>query len=729
MPLLTSKPAHDLRRQRTARDDDKFRDTLDGYGKLLQGRFHRAPDGVPPTPVGVAIKRLVEFLQVKPLPVRPHDAESRDDYLERAALTHGLRLRRIRIDEGDSPEGGGALLVFDRADRPLLLLPRGTGGFTIEDPNGGAPPRRLREQDWQDFSAEVFAFYRTLPDGKLTYRNIVGFGLKDSVWDIGLLVTCGLIGAALAMLPPIASEQIANIGVHTADVAFLANLLVVLVFALVAETCFFLIGRLAELRVQGRSGIALHAAMLDRLLRLPSPTLRASNTLILATQTETVEKFRRGLLSFAASGVLALANGLAAAALVAFVSPVAGLVGIALVMVLVGIAGFLGWAQFKAIYEGERMDVVVLAFVYDLVRLIPILRAGRMEKRAFTQWSDNFLAFQSRLMQSARISNRLSMIEPLWEALALMLCFAALAYAGATGQIFAGGVIVFVMALGHLMRAGREMAHVVMGASKLMPMAKLARPLLELPIEPLSPGAPGPALSGRVEMTGVNFFYGAKRVLDDVSLDIAQGEFIGLVGPSGSGKSTLLNVLIGLDRPESGHILMDGYDLAGLDRRQIARQMGAVMQGSRLLPGTIYDNIRGVSSIGVDEAWDFAAQAGVDEELRDLPMGLHTIVSEGGSGLAAGQVQRILIARALAQKPAILVLDEAVSALDGQLQERILDRLARLKLTRIVVAHRPSTLAKADRVFVLQQGRIVDVGRMDEILPRHSFFHGTGPEA
>lgn len=700
----------------------RFQDSLEGFGRLLQGRFHRAPEGAPPTPLNSAIARIAELVRVKPLPVRLRDGEDRDAFLERAMTTHGLRLRRILVEPGAIPEGGGPILAFDPDDRPVLLVPRPFGGYMLEDPTGAVSPRRFKDIDRSTLQPEVFAVYRTLPDGKLGYRAVLGFGLKDSAWDLGLLVGCGMVGSLLALLPPIAAAHIANTAVHTADLAFLANLLLVLLVAVLAETTFFAIGRIAELRSEGRAGFALHAAMLDRLLRLPAETLRGSNTLILATQAETVGKFRRALMSFAATGVLAVANGLAAAVLVAWVAPLAGLIAIGLVLLLVGLASFLSWAQFKAIYEGERMDVVVLAFVYDLVRLIPVLRASRMEKRAFTQWCQNFLAFQSRLMRSARISNQLAVAEPVWDAAALALCFAVLAYAGATGAISAGEAIVFVLALAHLIRAGRELAHVLMGAGKQLPMAKLARPLLEHPVEPLLPGLLGPTLSGGAEMRNVNFFYGTRRALADVNLTVAPGEFVGLVGRSGSGKSTLLSLLLGLDKPHSGQVLLDGHDMGGLDRRQIARQIGVVMQGSRLFSGSIYENIRGVNAISLDEAWEFAAQAGIADELRALPMGLNTIVGESSSGLSVGQVHRILIARALAGRPAILVLDEALSSLDGRVQERILATLAGLDLTRILVTHRPSALVAADRVIVLDQGSIADVGSLKEIITRQSFF-------
>lgn len=704
------------------RQDDAFQGTLGAFGRLLRGRFHREPAGIR-TPLAAAAASLVEFHHLKVLTVPDRSDERREDFLERFAAAHGLRLRRIGLDvSGGLPDGEGAMLVFDADGRPLVVKPRTWGGVTIEDPEGQEPPRRLRQEEWRTFAPDAFAFLRTLPDGKLTYWTIFQFGLAGSAWDFTLLAVCGLFGAVLALLPPIASAQISSVAAHTADLSFLAELLAVLGACLVAETVFFIVGKLAELRAQGRSAIALHAAMADRLLRLPSQARRASTTLILATQTETVEKFRRAALASATAAALALANGLAAAALVAFMSPPAGLMAIGLVILLVGFAAFLGWAQFKAIYDGERMDVIVLAFVYDVIRLVPMARAMHLEKRVFTQWSENFLAFQSRLMRSARISNRLEIVVPAWDALALALCFAAVAYLGSMAELGPGQAIVLVMALGRLTRSGRELAQAVLGFSKLMPMAKLARPLIEHQVEPLAAGPPPPPLAGRIDVVGVNFFYGSRRALADIDLSVSPGEFIGIIGPSGSGKSSLLNLLAGLERPQSGRLMFDGNDLAGLDRRHVARQIGFVTHGSRLFPGSIYENIRGASSITADEAWRHAEEAGIADALRGLPMGLATIITEAGSGLATSEVQRILIARALAQKPAILILDEAMSTLDKDTQRRVLDTLSGLKLTRIVSTHHPSALEKADRVVVLDRGAVVDIGKPGEIMGRHGFF-------
>lgn len=699
----------------TVAQDTAFRTTLSGFGRLLAGDFHRAPANQR-SPIAAAASALAERMGARPVPVPERDDDTRADYLERFASAHGLRLRTLRFEAGSRLEGEGPVLAFDGEGAPLVVKPRPLGGYTIEALGPGQTARRATDEDWARLAPTAFSFCRTLPEGPLTFRAVLGFGLKAAIADFVLLAACGVAGALLALLPSIASQQITNIAAHTADTWFLAELLLVLLVALFVETAFFAIGQLAELRAQGRAGLALHAAMVDRLLRLSSADLRSSTTLILATEMETVEKFRRALIGFASTGLVALVHGLAAAALVAFISPAAGLLAIGLVGLLLAATALIGWLQFKAIYEGERMDVIVLAFVYDLIRLVPIARGNRLEKRAFTQWSENFLAFQTRLMRSARIGNGLAVFEPFWDALVLAACFAALAYAGAGASISAGGAVAFVLALGRLTRAGKDLSHALMGAAKLLPMAKLARPLLEFKAEPLLASPPLPSFSGRVDVVDVSFFYGARCALDQVSFSIPDGEFVSVAGPSGSGKSTLLSVLAGLEPPQSGHLLLDGHDISRIDRRQLSRRIAVVMQNSRLFPGSLYDNIRGVTDIDMEAAWHFAEQAGAAGELKALPMGLRTIVSDAGAGLSLGQIQRILIARALAQSPAVLILDEAMSALDSQSLARVMDTLEKLPLTRIVVAHRPDIWARTDRLLMLRGGVLVASGPPLEIL-------------
>jgi ATP-binding cassette subfamily C protein len=207
-----------------------------------------------------------------------------------------------------------------------------------------------------------------------------------------------------------------------------------------------------------------------------------------------------------------------------------------------------------------------------------------------------------------------------------------------------------------------------------------------------------------------------------VSLQCRPGEFVALVGPSGSGKSTLLRLLLGFEAPEAGAIRYDRRDLAALDARAVRRQIGTMLQNGRLLAGDIFTNIVGASTLTLEDAWAAARLAGLDEDIRQLPMGMHTVLSDGASTLSGGQRQRLLIARAIVHKPRLLFFDEATSALDNRTQEIVGESLERLAVTRLVIAHRLSTIQKADRIYVLERGRIVESGTYRELMQRRGVF-------
>jgi ABC-type bacteriocin/lantibiotic exporter with double-glycine peptidase domain len=262
------------------------------------------------------------------------------------------------------------------------------------------------------------------------------------------------------------------------------------------------------------------------------------------------------------------------------------------------------------------------------------------------------------------------------------------------------------------------------GLIAIQPQVERARPLLDAAPEIGEEKADPGILSGAIEVSHLSFRYVPNDflILDDVSLDVAPGAFIALVGASGSGKSTLLRLLLGFEQPEAGGILFDGQDLASIDATAVRRQMGVVMQNAQLMPRSLYDNIVGTASGTPDDAWEAATQVGLADDIRQMPMGMQTVVLEGGGALSGGQMQRLMIARAIVGKPKILLLYEATSALDNRTQAVVTESLDRLRVTRVVVAHRLSTVVNADRIYVFEAGRIIEVGSYAELMLANGAF-------
>lgn len=692
---------------------DRLTRTVGDFARLLTSTFHRHdPKDADRSPLARAARIAGTHLGLKLAEVERSDDEPVGTFLARFAAASGACVRPVSLENLATLEGEGPIVGAATDGRPLVLLPRRFAGVVVLDPvtNDPVAPIEL------DAAQVGYALHPVLPATKLTYRSVMTFGMAGCVPTIAGVLAFGAVGSLLELASPIAFAFVASHVIPTDDDVLLLQICAALLLAMILHTLVFLAGQYGRTQIEGRAGLVLHAAMVDRVLRLPTTVFRQGAPAILATQTETVDKFRRSLINYAITFTTAALSGIAAAALMCFYSPAAGLVGIASAVLLLAITGLFGWLQFKAIYEGERMDVVVLTFVYDLIRLVPVLQAQRGERSAFVHWAQNFLAFQSRIMRSTRVGNLLNAFESGWEVLTLGVTFAVVAMVGmrSGSEVLAtGAAVAFVISLGKLNAATLQAAHALGGMAKLMPMAKLARSLIEQPVMAQSSGAAVPALRGDVTLKNLAFSYDRRPILVDVSADIAAGEFVGIRGASGSGKSTLLRLLLGLDQPRSGRILIDGLDAADLDRASLSSQIGVVLQNGQLFAGTVFENIRGNSAASLEDAADLAAKVGLGPALAEMPMHLQTLVGAGGVGLARGQIEQILIARALAIKPRILVLDEPSGALRGSEQSALVDLLGELTVTRIVVSHDAALLAGADRLFELREGHLALVRAKD----------------
>ena len=359
--------------------------------------------------------------------------------------------------------------------------------------------------------------------------------------------------------------------------------------------------------------------------------------------------------------------------------------------------------------------------VYALLGGVAKIKNAGAEKRAFAKWSRQYTKAARYLYQPPmflRLNNVITTAISLFGTIVIY-------YAAIRSSVAMADYMAFSSAYGMVSGAFTALAGIVISISQIQPMLKLVQPILEAEPEVDLNRQVVTRLRGGIELSNVSFRYNDSMpyVLDDLSLKIRPGQYVAIVGKTGCGKSTLMRILLGFEKPQKGAVYYDGRDISTMDLKSLRRKIGVVMQSGSLFQGDIYSNITiSAPQLTLEQAWEAAEMAGMAEDIRRMPMGMNTLISEGQGGISGGQRQRLMIARAIAPKPKILMFDEATSALDNITQKTVSESLDSLKCTRIVIAHRLSTIRHCDRIIVLDKGKIVEDGTYEELLKRNGYF-------
>lgn len=653
------------------------------------------------------------------------------DALDAITRASRVRARRVALRGDWWHHDNGPLLGFVEEDnRPVALLPTGTRHYDVMDPADGAR-RRVTRETAVSLSSFAHMFYRPFPQEAHTVTGLLRFGFQSCApRDLLTVLLMGIGVGLLGLFVPIATGIIFDTIIPSAARDQLLHLALALVAMAIGTSGFHFVQGVAMLRVETQMGTSIQASMWDRLLRLPAPFFRRYLAGDLAQRSLGIDTIQDVLTGAAYSAVLGGIFSIFSFALLFHYARNLALVAAALMLVAVLVVCLAGWRKLR--FERRlhhvqgRIEGLVLQFITGIAKL----RVASAEPRAFAVWAEQF-AEKKRLAFSARtVGNALAVFTTVFPIMATMVIFAVLAghmagpmQPGRT-PLSTGSFLAFNAAFGQFLAATLQMSTVLVSVLEIIPIYERAKPILQTPPEvDVAKTAPG-ELSGAIEISHAGFRYHPETppVLDDISMQIRPGEFVAVVGPSGAGKSSLLRLLLGFESPESGAVYYDGQDLAGLDVHAVRRQIGVVLQNAQVLPGTIFENIVGAAPLGLDDALEAARLAGLDRDIDQMPMGIHTLVTEGGSTLSGGQRQRLLIARAVVSRPRILLFDEATSSLDNRTQDLVRQNLERLHATRVVIAHRLSTIANADRICVLVGGRIVQVGTYDQLLSQEGIF-------
>ncbi len=638
----------------------------------------------------------------------------------------GVRARQVRLDHGKRwwREDSGSMLAYRAADgQPVALVPGVLGGYREVDPVQRRSLRinarhaaLLREDAW--------LFYPSLETAGVGLRALFQIAGAELSPSLTRFVAAGVLVGLILLLPAVMLGYIADEVIPAGDTSLLYAVTATLaVFALIGALLHTYQG-LSLMRIEGRAFSRIESAFWDRLLRLPPGFLRRYSVGDIAMRGRTFQILRDAGQSVIANTVLSVFFLLPVFALILYYdTALAGLTAaFALASLFVTIV--LGVRLISPNRQVIRSVHRLAGQLFQLINGISKLRVDNAEGSAFAVWAREYRKQKQAELELAVVEGHLQAFSaalPLLAGAVLLLAVTLLGHERFALGDFLVVYTVFLMFQAAVARLGESFSAV----AAILPALDQIQPLLAESPEASAAGEPVEYLGGELAFDHVTFRYDPEgpRILDDVTIHARPGEFIAIAGESGAGKSTLFRLALGLEQPSAGAVYYDGRDLKHLNTKQVRRKIGVVPQEVQLHPEDIWDNVvGGLADATAEDAWQAARTAAVDQEIKAMPMGMLTCVGVGSSVTSGGESQRILIARSLIRNPRILLLDEATNWLDNESQSRVMANLAALTSTRIVIAHRLSTLRQADRIYVMCAGKVVQEGAFEELMTTEGVF-------
>jgi NHLM bacteriocin system ABC transporter ATP-binding protein len=665
------------------------------------------------------------------LEARPHpgsdDTLTYEERVGAIATASGFRTRVVALRDNWFERDNGPLLgqLADSMD-PVALLPNGPRAYLCVDSTTGArvPLTKARAQTLSGFA---YTFYRPFPEGVLRVPDVVRFGIrgvkKDLLWVLYMAIIVGVFGTAT----PFITGMVFDAAIPQAQRTSLIGFGIALVVASAAGAAFSLTQGVATVRIQTRMSSTIQAAVWDRILNLPVNFFRKYSAGDLADRAQGVEAIQSLLAGAGVAAILGSVSGLFYVAQMFSFNLRLAMLAILLTFIYVSVNMTANYLQLRFQRRELQLKGRITGLVLNLLTGVTKLRVCAAEHHAFRVWAEQFaqqrrIGFTVGMIQN--VATGFTVIYPVISSLAIFATMVSVQSTPGAEQLTTGDFIAFNAAYALFLAAMQALGDASLSLLRIVPIYERLAPILTTaPEVDTSKAFPG-RLKGRIELSHVYFRYDADGpwIVNDVSLVIEPGEFVAFVGSSGGGKSTLLRLMLGFETPTRGSVLYDGQDLSSLDMRMLRQQLGVVMQTSRVMPTEMYRNIVGVTSRTIDDAWAAAEKAGLADDIKMMPMGMHTYVSEGGGTLSGGQRQRLMIARAIVNKPKVLFLDEATSALDNRAQAIVTESMDRMEATRIVIAHRLSTVINAHRICYLHGGSLAEIGSYQELMNRDGLF-------
>ncbi|MBQ0084243.1 MAG: ATP-binding cassette domain-containing protein [Clostridiales bacterium] len=703
-------------------DNADFANAIDSIANAVMGK--RLRESLSQNDIAEsAIDEILKFYHCKPESNEHLPTEKTvEEQIEYRMRPFGIKSRTVTLEKGWYRHTAGAMLgTLKENGASVALIPGKVSGYSIFDIKNGKKIKLNRKTE-KLLDSEAICFYEPLPQKAMTVKELIKFMVKQlSAMDIVLYFALFLLSAVFGLLSPLFTKWLFGNVLKSGSISILVSLAVFAVCFAGAQLCFKIFQGLTNAKIGIKEDIAVSAAVMNRILSLPTSFFREYSAGNLFRRFADLQLIFGTLFTTVGMTVLTAVFSLIYIIEIITLAPSLALPAslftfLTLVMLLIHTV-----LQIKITKRKMELAAKTSGVTYSTVAGIQKVKLAGAEKRAFSRWARRYseeaeLEYNPPLF--LKLNNAIFIAVTLIGTMVLYI--AALKNNVAVADYYAVGT-----AYGMITAAFTAVIPIMANITNIRPTFKVIKPILETEPEKESGKDNIAELKGAIELSHISFRYedDMPYVIDDLSLKIQPGEYLAVVGSTGCGKSTLMRLLLGFETPGKGSIYFDGKDMSKIDPESLRRKIGTVMQDSSLFFGDIYSNIVITAPhLTLDEAWEAAETASIAEDIRNMPMGMHTYITDGQGGISGGQKQRLMIARAVAPKPKILMFDEATSALDNITQKNVTEAIDKLNCTRIVIAHRLSTIQHADRIICLDKGKIAEEGTFDELIAKNGLF-------
>lgn len=667
-----------------------------------------------------AIDDILIYYHKKPIDI-PDDIDDLYEQLEFALRPNGYMYRGIKLEEDWFKDAIGPVLGFYKENgAAVAFIPGGLSYHYVDIKTGNKVT--LNRERMKQFMDDGICFYRPLPLKKLGITDLLLY-MKDCVDPSDILIFAGitLFMTLVGFISPKLTQLLTGPVLNSKNVTVLLSVAVFMIFTSLSTQLIGILKSMVMSRIQSKTSLAVEAAIMMRVLSLPANFFRKYSSGELASRISSVNALCSTLLNgLFSTGITSLMSLLYILQIFNF-APALLLPSLIIIISTVTITIISSLVQINISRQSMKISAQESGMSFAVLSGIQKIKLTGAEKRVFARWNNLY-------SQSAQLSYNppaIIKISSVFSTAISLIGNIVLYYLAVQSGINQSDFFAFNATYGMVMSAFMSYAAILLSAASIRPTLEMAEPILKEIPENNEDKEILEKINGSIELSNVSFRYDEKEpyIINDLSLKIRAGEYVAIVGRTGCGKSTLIRLLLGFEKPEKGAIYYDSKDLNSIDLRSLRRKIGTVTQNGSLFNSDIYSNIVITApELTLDDAWKAAEIAGIADDIKAMPMGMNTMISEGQGGISGGQKQRIMIARAIAFKPKVLIFDEATSALDNKTQKKIADALDQLDCTRIVIAHRLSTIKNCDRILVLDGGKIIEDGTYDELIKHNGFF-------